>query len=112
MFRVFDAATADELWQQVAAAFRDGEGVTQGSRIGPTQEIMHAALCIRDPRQRWIMSRRPAMSPAFAVAEVVWIVTGRQDSAFLNYFNPGLPRHAGDGKTRRRRQRGLSRALP
>ena len=41
------------------------------------------------------------MNPAFALAEVVWIVCGRNDSAFLNYFNPNLPRLAGNGATYR-----------
>lgn len=38
------------------------------------------------------------MNPAFAIAEVVWIVSGRRDSAFLNYWNPALPKFAGTGK--------------
>jgi len=52
---------------------------------------------LRDPRQRWVASRVPAMNPAFAIAEVVWIVTGRSDSGFLNFFNPSLPKYQGDG---------------
>jgi len=52
---------------------------------------------LADPRQRWIASRRPAMNPAFAIAEVIWIMNGRRDSAFLNYFNPRLPEFAGKG---------------
>lgn len=39
------------------------------------------------------------MNPAFALAEVIWIVCGRNDSAFLNYFNPRLPQFAGKGQT-------------
>lgn len=52
---------------------------------------------IRDPRQRWIVSRHPAMNPAFAVAEVVWLLNGRNDAAFVNHWNPRLPQYAGDG---------------
>lgn len=33
------------------------------------------------------------------MAEVIWIMTGRNDSAFLNYFNRQLPRFAGRGET-------------
>ena len=36
---------------------------------------------------------------AFALAEVVWIMRGRNDSAFLNYFNRQLPLRAGHGAT-------------
>jgi len=37
------------------------------------------------------------MNPAFAIAEVVWIASGRDDSAFLNRWNSKLPSFAGDG---------------
>jgi thymidylate synthase len=35
------------------------------------------------------------LNPAFAIAEVVWIMTGRNDAAILNYFNSALPKYAG-----------------
>jgi len=100
MFRLFDGNTADEVWCQAAAAFQDAESAkTQASRCGDTIEILHAAFSIRDPRQRWTLSRCPPLNPAFALAEVVWIVRGRNDAGFLNYFNSQLPKYAGDGKT-------------
>lgn len=98
MFQTLEARTANDLWKQAAGWFRnDGNAVKQASRNGPTQEVMNAALTLHHPRQRWIAARVPAMNPAFAIAEVVWIVTGRHDSAMLNYFNPILPRYAGEG---------------
>lgn len=39
------------------------------------------------------------MNPAFALAEIVWILNGRNDSAFLNFFNSRLPEYAGRGPT-------------
>ena len=82
---LFQGATSDEVWQQVAQAFRQSDRVTtQDSRGGPTREILHAAISIEDPRQRWAVSRQPALNPALALAEVVWIMTGRSD--------PGIPR--------------------
>jgi thymidylate synthase len=39
------------------------------------------------------------MNIAFALAEVIWIMAGRNDSAFLNYFNRGLPKYCGNGPT-------------
>jgi thymidylate synthase len=98
MFKVFQGTTADVVWQEVAAAFRDGSlTVEQGSRAGATREIMHVAISIEDPRQRWVVSRHPPINPAFAIAEVVWILNGRDDAEFLNYFNRQLPRFAGCG---------------
>jgi thymidylate synthase len=37
----------------------------------------------------------PAMNPAFALAEVVWILNGHRDARFLNYWNRRLPDFAG-----------------
>lgn len=81
-----------------ASKFRDSADVRlQPSRAGDTQELLGAVFTINDPRQRWVASRTPAINPAFAIAEVVWIVSGRRDSAFLNYWNPKLPQFAGSG---------------
>lgn len=98
MFRLFEGPTADTVWQDIARAFVEGESLApQQSRAGMTREVMHAAISIENPRQRWVTSRRPALNIAFALAEVIWIIRGRNDSAFLNYFNRQLPKYAGRG---------------
>jgi len=98
MIHVFNGHTADEVWTQAADAIENAaEAERQPSRIGDTVELLHTVLSIEDPRQRWVLSRRPAINPAFAIAEVVWIVRGRNDAAFLNHWNPALPRYAGTG---------------
>ncbi len=100
MKRSFKGETADEAWRSSIQALLEEDGVhKQSSRLGPTREILHATFSIRDPRQRWILSRTPAINPAFAIAEVIWILQGRQDAAFLNFWNPILPNFAGDGET-------------
>jgi thymidylate synthase len=100
MFNTLHSNTADDLWIQAASWFQsDGIANAQKSRAGDTREVLHAALSLENPRQRWIASRQPAMNPAFAIAEVIWIITGRNDSAFLNYFNRRLPEFAGKGTT-------------
>ena len=100
MFSLLHAQSADELWLKAADWFRpDGMACRQSGRGGDTLEVLHAALSLDDPRQRWVGVREPAMSPAFAIAEVVWILAGRNDSAFLNYFNQRLPDFAGTGDT-------------
>ena len=98
MFRSFEGPTADQVWLQVVEAFRAGDGVlVQPGRGGTTKEILHAAITISDPRQRWIASRRPPLNVAFAIAEVVWILTGRNDLAFLEAWNSRLPDYVGKG---------------
>lgn len=96
---VFEGTTADEVWLMAASKLGEASAVrAQSSRGGETRELLGAVFTIRDPRQRWVVSRQPAMNPAFAIAEVVWIVSGRRDAAFLNYWNPKLPQFAGGGK--------------
>ncbi|MFQ5853719.1 MAG: thymidylate synthase [Candidatus Binatia bacterium] len=97
MLRMFNGQTADEVWQRIASTFRSGDGIKeQPSRAGPTREILHAAISVANPLLRWVPSRKPPINPAFAIAEIVWIMTGRKDSAFLNYFNRELPKYAGE----------------
>jgi thymidylate synthase len=95
MFRNFEAETADELWEKASRAFVSGHVRKQPGRGAPTLELLHVSLTLRNPRQRWILSRTPALNPAFALAEVVWILSGHRDAGFLNYWNRRLPEFAG-----------------
>jgi thymidylate synthase len=96
---LFEGTTADEVWLKAASRFENSEGThEQSSRAGQTKELLGAAFTIHDPRQRWVSSREPSINPAFAIAEVVWMVSGRRDSALLNYWNPKLPQFAGSAE--------------
>jgi thymidylate synthase len=100
VFRNFPSKTANDAWLQVVQALKDAPSATlQPSRVGPTQEILHATLSIDNPTARWIISRYPAINPSFAFAELIWTLNGREDSAFLTYFNKKLPKMAGEGPT-------------
>ena len=88
--------TADELWTEVYDLLNDSKStISVESRNGPIKELLHVYMCIKNPIDRWIISRFPALNPA--LAEVVWIINGRDDSRFLNYFNKQLPKYAGIG---------------
>lgn len=111
----FQAATADLVWRAAANALgSEGASVVLGGRDGATKELLHAVLTINDPRQRWIVSRHPAINPAFAIAESLWMVWGRDDEALPTFFSnsyskfngPG-PRYAGAYGARLRRQLGI-----
>ncbi len=97
MWRVFEADGANLLLGEVLDALAaPGLCDLQSSRAGPTREILHAALTLRNPRERWATERRPALNIAFAIAELVWILSGRNDAKFLTYFNHSLSRFAGN----------------
>ena len=96
--RSFDAASADEAWRLAVDAIKDGTDVLrQNGRGGYTSELLHVTIHVHDSRQRWVVSRTPALSVAFAIVEVIGILNGRRDSAYLNFFNPLLPKYAGTG---------------
>ena len=96
MISTYSGPTADSVWRQMADDFRKSRGAhIQESRGGTTNEILHAAISIEDPRQRWVTSRKPPLNIAFALAEVVWIMTGRNDLEFLRYWNNQLVNYVG-----------------
>ena len=96
MFRSFEGQTADHVWQQVVEEFRAGDDVfVQPGRGGATKEILRAAITVNDPRQRWVASRQPPLNIAFALADVAWIMTGRNDLAFLEAWNSKLAKFVG-----------------
>jgi thymidylate synthase len=96
----FSGANANEAWLQAVLVFSEpGLARRQPSRAGDTLELLHTAFEIADPCQRWVASRIPAINPAFALAEVVWILSGSRDSEFVNAWNPALSRYCGGGPT-------------
>lgn len=93
----FTGDTADEVWLAICRAVqRRRTGWVEG-RGGRVLDLGQATIRVRDPRQRWVVSREPAMNPAFAIAEAFWILAGDQDAALPTFFNPALPRFAGHG---------------
>jgi thymidylate synthase len=98
MITQFNGLTANEAWLKAASFLQNNDIEVRGqaSRAGMTKELLHAAFSIQDPLQRWVVSRQPAINPAFAIAEVVWILTGSNDAAFLKYWNSQLPKFVGN----------------
>ncbi|HEX8317198.1 MAG TPA: thymidylate synthase [Longimicrobium sp.] len=89
--------TAEDVWRAAVELFKEGgPACSQPGRGGATAEILHVGMTIKDPRQRWIFTRTPAMNPAFALVEVIWILAGRRDAALPTHWNPVLPRFSGD----------------
>ncbi|GBE22654.1 MAG TPA: thymidylate synthase [Actinobacteria bacterium] len=94
--RVFSGQTADEVWGAARDALdTDPEVGVQSSRNGPTRELMHIVFDIADPLQRWVNSREPAINPAFALAEVLWIISGSRDLAFLEFWHRDIAKYVG-----------------
>ena len=93
---------------QGRTAMRFGGRSTERSRrresTNPVARVTPSRYCMRFwrsaiPRQRWIVSRRPVINPAFGIAEVVWLLAGSNDAEVLNFWFPRLPEFAGHGPT-------------
>jgi len=93
----FSGKTSDDVWLMAMSELFTGTPEVQDSRSGKVLELSHVSFTIEDPRQRWVHSRRPALNPAFAIAEVFAILGGLDDASFLNFWNPALPKYAGLG---------------
>ncbi len=93
------AASADDAWCKCAARYQQPTAAQpQSSRAGPTREFLRVAIEVADPQQHWITSRRPAINPAFALAELVCIMNGVNRAEILNFWNPALSSFCGAGK--------------
>lgn len=95
---VISGRTADDVWRRAARLFEHGGPAReQPSRGGSTLEVLHVGLTVEEPRERWVVSRSPAINPAFAMVEAFWIASGRRDAALPLFFNPRLSRFCGAG---------------
>jgi len=93
--KIFEASSATNLWLEAADHVFHKHQV-RDSRIGTTLDIGKCLMLVSNPRERWVLHRFPMISPAFAIAEVFWILSGRNDAKFINTWNPILKKFAGD----------------
>ena len=94
MFTVISGKNANEVWSKaldIVTVSSDAE-----SRAGNTKELLHAAISIEDPINKWVTCRNPPISIAFALAELIWILSESDDASVINYWNPSLHKYAGD----------------
>lgn len=98
--KVIDAIGANDAWHKAFELLHQPNvSCSVSGRGGSTQEVLHVLCRLTSSSQHWTVSRTPPMNPAFAIAEVVWILNGRDDSEFLNQWNSKLPSYAGSGPT-------------
>jgi len=97
--KVFEGYSASEIWNQGYDYILDQkEPSIQASRIGTTIEVMKSCFSIKNSRDRWVLNRKPMISPAFAIAEVFWILDGSDKADFINTWNPLLKKYAGNAQ--------------
>ncbi len=84
-----EGSSVDAVWRQAVEGLRTSGSLQEG-RDQTTRELLHVAFTITDPRQRLVFGR--PINPAFAVAELIWIMAGANDSTFLSFWNPRMSR--------------------
>lgn len=89
--------TANEVWRKAADKLLQQQDTVDG-RTGEVFEMLHSFITIEDPKQKWIYDRVPPVSIGFALAELVWIMNGEDDSKVINFFNPRLKKFAGEAE--------------
>ena len=95
----FQGSSADNVWRQAMQQMRpSGSSYFQESRDQPTRELLHASFTITDPRQRIVFGR--PINPAFAIAEVIWILSGANDTGYLQFWNPRMKQFVDEDKLR------------
>lgn len=96
MSQYITGRTANEVWKTAMDILLQQETLVEG-RNGKVFELLHTFVTIEEPKQRWIYNRIPPLSIAFALAELVWIVNGEERADVINFWNPSLPKYAGEG---------------
>lgn len=75
------------------------EGSRVPSRVSDTIELHPAVAEFTNPTKRLVTSYGRPVNVPFALAEVVWILSGRQDVAFLDRYNSRIADYSDDGVT-------------
>ena len=95
MANLIKANDANELWQQ-AWNLIESEGSASDSRIGSTKEVLQVLFELSQPIEKWVYKRIPPISVSFALVELMWIVSGCQDSDIIDFFNPAYKKFTAD----------------
>lgn len=67
------------------------------SRLGPTFELHPAVIEVAEPREHLVTSIGRPVNVAFALAEVIWILTGSREVAMLEAYNSRISQYSDDG---------------
>lgn len=99
MAHLIIAQTCDEAWRRAVELVRE-HGRVEASRHfrkgqGETREVLHVTINVLDPLQRIVFSR--PINPAFAMAEVVWIMAGSNSLDFIKPWNKTMAEFSDDG---------------
>lgn len=92
----FEGENANIIWDYLIKSSNVSPIVN--SRAGDTLEMLHTIISLTNPKQKWIDLKYPPISIAFALADLMWVLNGSNCSEIINYWNPSLPKYAGNSE--------------
>jgi thymidylate synthase len=93
----FEADNSNDMAAKVYPVL-DAEGVGANSRNGPVLKFnRQVAMTYRQPWHRGNFTPGRDANPFFHIAESMWMLAGRSDVGFLDYFNSGMKQYSDDG---------------
>jgi len=99
MVTVFKGETVNDVWLGAAKTLKEKCKMSNEllpSRNGNMVEVCHSVFDINNPHERFLLCRKPSISIAAALSEIICILKGSNDAKILNYWNSGLQEHAGN----------------
>lgn len=96
MSEYFIGNCMNDIYTQIYNKFGETERSIVSSRVGDTNEKLHALLSLSNPRERWTTIRVPVISPAYAFAELIYLMSGSDEAIVINPWNPQLPKFQGN----------------
>ena len=91
----FSGDCVNELYLDAFNTLQE-KGISVVGRNGLTKELLHICFTLSNPKNRWTTVRKPAISLAFAFAEIIMLINGSDDARLINRFNSKLPEYQGD----------------
>lgn len=91
MAHLLTGNNANDLWVKALQIINKA-----GKESTDTKEILHVVLELSNPRQKWVIARSPVISVAFALAELIWILSGDNRRDIIDFWNPSYQRFAAD----------------
>ncbi|MHA2065696.1 MAG: thymidylate synthase [Candidatus Thorarchaeota archaeon] len=110
----YEGNNITELWLEIITVLNT-DGHLQEGRDQSTKELLHVHCELSNPRNRYLGAR--PINPAFALAEVIWFMSGSDEvepiawwnSRMRDYSDDGVYLHGAYGSRLRRYTSGLDR---
>lgn len=103
--------TAQEAWHnsliQLFRSGRDVPGIADETSVGTffgqsnrdTRELLATSFVIKNPRNRLMFSTHRPLNLSYAIANVIWVLTGSDDVEMISFYNVRGRNFSDDGVT-------------